>query len=401
MLVIVLFLISCDSDSYNSGFSSFGVFLFVIGFILVIAVVVALFYSNDDNNPIRQTNYNTSSSESYKKYANNQQIDDNSSLTVVGGFYRDRESRDYIESLQLYDEVFFLAEPDNEHDRNAVMVISSSGLHLGYVPRTMAGAFKYRLSNERLKGLVISLPNNYQFAIKVLPVDNLNIYNQAIANYLHNKETKIKASIDIQKFQFYSDLMVQSVNYYKSKQYSQVFEVLKPMIENDVKEYSFYKLLIFTYHCLGDYNSESIYLDKILSLERLDDKDFFNRRKYHVLRILGYIVNNEQIENVKVGVETTVLELDFFHRIVTLLSDVVDPNRIDFRDSKNLFAINLDGNIRKPICKLYLNNPARMFIGLMNGDGNILKIPIKNIEELDDIKDDLLMPIQQFLNTEN
>ena len=148
---------------------------------------------------------------------------------------------------------------------------------------------------------------------------------------------------------------------------------------------------------MADYDSELQYIDKYIESGKVKDKGFINRRKYQVLRLLGHLVSNDQIENEKAGVETTILELDFFNRIVSLLSDVVDPNRIDFRDSKGLFAVNLDSNIRRPICKLYLNDPDKMFIGLINDDGSILKTPITGIEELDDIKDELLSPIRQFL----
>lgn len=383
----------------NLKFIFMNVILIIVCVVFVIVFIAALAKSDNEDEPTRITDYRSSSSVDYVSYEKpvNYQKSEDDSLTVVGGFYRDWEARDFIEGLQPYDEVFFLAEPDNEHDRNAVMIISTTGLHLGYVPRSMAKSFKYRLIDKKLKGLVLDFPDNYQFKVKVLSVDNITAYNQAVANYLRSKETKIKETIDTQKYQFYSDLMSQAVNSYKRKQYSQVLEVLKPMIDEDIKGYYFLKLMIFTYHCMGDYKNESIYLDKILSLDKIENKEYFDRRKYHVLRVLGYIVSNEQIENVKAGVETTVLELDFFHRIVTLLSDVVDPNRIDFRDSKGLFAVNLDSNIRRPICKLYLNNPEKMFIGLMNEDNSVLKISINSIDELDGIKDELINPIKKLI----
>ena len=352
------------------------VVLIVVCVVVVIVFIAALSKSDEDDKPV-STGYNTSSSRSYVSYekpANYQRSDDDS-LTIVGGFYREWEARDYIEGLQPYDEVFFLAEPDNEYDKNAVMVISVTGLHLGYVPRSLAKSFKYKLAEKKLKGLVLGFPDNYQFNVKVLPV-----------------------TIDTQKYQFYSDLMSQAVNRYKRKQYSQVLEALKPMIDEGIKGYEFLRLMIYTYHCMGDYKNESIYLDKILSLDKIQNKEYFDRRKYHVLRVLGYIISDLQIENVKAGVETTVLELDYFNRIVSLLSDVVDPNRIDFRDSKGLFAVNLDNNIRRPICKLYLNNPEKMFIGLMNEDNSILKIPISSIDELDGVKDELIAPIKKYIN---
>lgn len=375
------------------------VVLIIVCVVIVIVFIVALSKSDNENKPV-STGYNTSSSRSYVSYEKpvNYQKSEDDSLTVVGGFYRDWVARDYIEGLQPYDEVFFLAEPDNEHDRNAVMVISTTGLHLGYVPRSMAKSFKYRLIDNKLKGMVLDFPDNYQFRVKVLSVDNITTYNQAVANYLRNKEIKVKETIDTQKYQFYSDLISQAVNKYKRKQYAQVLEVLKPMIDSNAQSYDFFKIMIYTYHCLGDYQNESIYLDKILSLDNNRDKEFFDRRKYHILRVLGYITSNEQIENVKVGIETTILELDFFHRVVSILSDIVDPNRIDYRDSKGLFAINLDSNIRKPICKLYLNNPDKMFIGLMNEDNSVLKISINRIDELDGIKDELISPIKRYIN---
>ena len=98
---------------------------------------------------------------------------------------------------------------------------------------------------------------------------------------------------------------------------------------------------------------------------------------------MGVIVSNDQIENEKAGVETTVLELDAFSIVVDILADVVDVNRIDFRDAQTLFSVNLDGNTRKPICKLYLNNIYKMYIGIIERDKSVSK---KQINSLDDIK---------------
>lgn len=371
------------------------IILIIIGIAIIIGFIIVL--SKSDNS--KKTNYKSSSSVHYSSHKNQTSYtSSDDSLTVVGGFYRDWEARNFIEKLSPEDEVYFLAEPENPYDRYAVMVISSTGLHLGYVPKSMAKTVFYRLADNKLKGTVISFPDKFQFKVKVDIVTDINIYNQAVAYYLNRKETCIKESFDLQKSQFFSELISQAISKYKRKHFTQVLEVLKPMINSNAQSYDFFKIMIYTYHCLGDYQNESIYLDKILSLDNNRDKEFFDRRKYHILRVLGYITSNEQIENVKAGVETTILELDFFHRIVSILSDIVDPNRIDYRDSKGLFAINLDSNIRKPICKLYLNNPSKMFIGLINEDNSVLKISINDIDELNSIKEELLKPIEKCLN---
>lgn len=380
------------------------VILVIIICIVVVIIFIAALSKSDNGDKHVDSGYNKSSSSvkyvSYEKPVDYHIYDDDA-LTVVGGFYRDWVSRDFINNLQPGDEVFFLAEPGNEYDRNAVMVISVTGLHLGYVPRSMAKSFKYRLIDNKLKGVVLGFPDNFQFRVRVFPVDDINHYNKAVSSYLHSKETIVKETINIQKNQFYSDLISQAVMRYKRQQFSKVIEILKPMIDEDAKSFSMLRLLIYTYHSSCDYKNESVCLDKILALQNIENKDYFERRKYHVLRVLGCIVSNEQIENVKEGVETTVLELDFFHRIVKILSDKVDPNRIDFRDSKGLFAVNLDSNIRRPICKLYLNNPDKMFIGIMNDDNSILKIPISSIDELNSIKEELYNPIEKYLKDDN
>lgn len=118
-------------------------------------------------------------------------------------------------------------------------------------------------------------------------------------------------------------------------------------------------------------------------LNNCADKLFWKRRKFHILRAIGDIVSDDQIESERADVETTILELDAFNVVVDILSEVVDVNRVDFRDAKSLFSVNLDSNMRKPICKLYLNNIYKMYIGIMERDKSVSK---KQINSLDDIK---------------
>ena len=108
---------------------------------------------------------------------------------------------------------------------------------------------------------------------------------------------------------------------------------------------------------------------------------------------MGVIVDNAQIEAEKVGVETTVLELDGYAVVEDILRDIVDPNRIDFRDSKTLFSINLD-NSRKPICKFYFNNPNKMYIGLI--EDKVVKYPISCIEDIKQYADKLRILVTKY-----
>lgn len=86
-----------------------------------------------------------------------------------------------------------------------------------------------------------------------------------------------------------------------------------------------------------------------------------------------------QIEQSKVV--TTEEELEGFMIIKTILRQKVSVNRITYRDAQTYFAVLLDDNNRKSICRLYLNGTKKY---LLTFDEN--KKEIKNeITSLDDI----------------
>lgn len=323
-------------------------------------------------------------------------------ISIVGGFYRSWEAKQCIRKLYACETVFLKEEPDNPYDPNAIMVLSKKGLHIGYVSKYDIQTVKNRMSEGLVKGSVYdTMDSRYEYLITLLPMEEGDEeYNNAIYFFNERKkkeEDTIKINRLRDKLNFNNALFL-SERYVSSKNYSSIYRMMKPIFDANVQNDRCYLFMILSCHYLRDYESELKYIDKYIDTGNVYDIGFFNRRKYQVLRLLGHLVSNDQIENEKAGVETTILELDFFNSIVSLLSDVVDPNRIDFRDGKSLFSVNLDSNVRRPICKLYLNNPDKMFIGLINDDGSVLKVQINDIADLDELKDDLLKPINKFLN---
>lgn len=327
-------------------------------------------------------------------------------ISIVGGFYRSWEAKQCIRKLYACETVFLKEEPDNPYDPNAIMVLSKKGLHIGYVSKYDIQTVKTRMSEGLVKGSVYdTMDSRYEYLITLLPMEEGDEeYNNAI--YFFNERKRIEVEnrkkTELRKELGIDDIVVLAADdLLPKKKYSSILRLLKPVFDADAQDGNCYELMIYCCHYMQDYESELKYIDKSIESGQFNDRAFLNRRKYQVLRLLGHLVSNDQIENEKAGVETTILELDFFNRIVSILSDVVDPNRIDFRDSKGLFAVNLDNNIRRPICKLYLNNPDKMFIGLINEDGSLLKVRITDISELDELKDDLLRPINKFLDKPN
>ena len=80
-------------------------------------------------------------------------------------------------------------------------------------------------------------------------------------------------------------------------------------------------------------------------------------------------------------IETTQEELEAFVIVKSILRQKIDFKRINYRDAQSYFAILLDDNNRKPICRLYLNGNKKYFVTL---DEN--KKEVKNeLISLDDI----------------
>ena len=80
-------------------------------------------------------------------------------------------------------------------------------------------------------------------------------------------------------------------------------------------------------------------------------------------------------------INTTEEELEAFMIVKTILRQKISVNRVTYRDAQSYFAIFLDDNNRKPICRLYLNGNKR-FIGLLDENKKETKAEIQSIDEL-------------------
>ncbi|CAA9588525.1 Prophage Lp2 protein 6 [uncultured Synechococcales cyanobacterium] len=82
-----------------------------------------------------------------------------------------------------------------------------------------------------------------------------------------------------------------------------------------------------------------------------------------------------------IGVITTEEELEGFHIVKAVLREAVDIKRIHSKDTKSYFAVLLDGNTWKTICRLYFNSKQK-YIGLFDKDKKEIKTPISSLEDL-------------------
>lgn len=379
----------------------------MVGVIIIVGIVIAIAYlvfndnnTKEQNEPVyKKVDYSTSSSSSsYSSY----RIGDNYSsdeIKVVGGFYRSNEAKSFLRNeLSVGDHVFFIPEPNNKYDKNAVMVISSDGLHIGYIPKYDAPDVKRKLLFEPIYGWVSeSTDRCYEFLIDIESVTDMEEYNNAMEAYNNRKRREQDRADYIEKIvtlNFYEGLHDARLKYDQGL-YDEAEQILKPFFENRIQDNTCYALQISIHHIRKEYEAEERLIDKFFEYDNITENERMSlkHRKYHILRQMGVIVDNAQIEAEKVGVETTVLELDGYAVVEDILRDIVDPNRIDFRDSKTLFSINLD-NSRKPICKFYFNNPNKMYIGLI--EDKVVKYPISCIEDIKQYADKLRILVTKY-----
>ncbi|MGN1401267.1 MAG: type I restriction endonuclease [Bacillus sp. (in: firmicutes)] len=109
---------------------------------------------------------------------------------------------------------------------------------------------------------------------------------------------------------------------------------------------------------------------------------------------------DEQGEHDKSGsaeetlIVTTEEEIEGYVLIKIILSDQVDANRIFYRDNKSYFNVLLDDNIRKWICRLFLNNNNKT---IQLNDEARTTYKIDNVNDILQYKEQIKDVSRQFL----
>lgn len=106
--------------------------------------------------------------------------------------------------------------------------------------------------------------------------------------------------------------------------------------------------------------------------------------------------DNESItKNAKI--ETTQEEIEGFLIVKTILRQRVDCSRIAHRDAQSYFAILLDDNNRKTICRLYLSGSKKYFATLDDSKKEIKK-EISSIDDVFGFADELFEIVDRYDN---
>lgn len=102
----------------------------------------------------------------------------------------------------------------------------------------------------------------------------------------------------------------------------------------------------------------------------------------------------EAQENPASNIVTTEEELEGFYIVKSILRQSVDAKRITYRDAQSYFAILLDDNNRKTICRLHLN--SKKAIVILDENKKEIKHEINSIDEIFKYSEVLIKTVERL-----
>jgi hypothetical protein len=111
---------------------------------------------------------------------------------------------------------------------------------------------------------------------------------------------------------------------------------------------------------------------------------------------LGNELTKKDIDN-EHKISTTEEELEGYAIIKSMLRQKIDINRISHKDSQTYFAIILDNNIRKTICRLYFNR-TKKYICTFNEQKEEVKFELSCLDDIYNYQENLMNTIERFDN---
>ncbi|MEA2032868.1 MAG: type I restriction enzyme HsdR N-terminal domain-containing protein [Euryarchaeota archaeon] len=88
------------------------------------------------------------------------------------------------------------------------------------------------------------------------------------------------------------------------------------------------------------------------------------------------------------GIVTTEEEIESFHIVRAILHEIIDPERVVLKDTRSYCNVLLDNNVRKPICRFYLDTKKK-YVGFFDESKKEEKIPIDKLSEIYNYADKL------------
>lgn len=253
-------------------------------------------------------------------------------------------------------------------------------------------------------------------------LENLDPHNSQLFRYFHTTDAKFGLLTNGLTYRFYTDLME------KNKMDSTPFFEFKitEIKGAEVAELRKFHKSYFDVENITNTASELKYLNELKSLvikELATPSEnfvtFFTRQVYPgqinakikeqftpiVKRAFNQVVSDsindrlksaldqekkaevDEVENSEAAnktsitnVQTTEEEIEGYFIVKSILRNAIDPKRITHRDAQSYFAILLDDNNRKTICRLYLGN--KKYIAVLDDNKKEIRHEISSVDEI-------------------
>ena len=108
---------------------------------------------------------------------------------------------------------------------------------------------------------------------------------------------------------------------------------------------------------------------------------------------------HETVIGADTGIVTTQDEIDGCNIIKAIATELVAPERVVMRDAKSYCAVLFDDNNRKPLARLFFNNPAKLAVVFFDGPQEE-KIFIEKVSDIYSHKDRILNTIKKYNDDE-
>jgi hypothetical protein len=263
---------------------------------------------------------------------------------------------------------------------------------------------------------------------------NLNIHDGQLLRYFHVSKAKFGILTNGISYRFYSDLV--EPNKMDEKPFLE-FNI-NELRENQIEELKKFHKTVFDADSITNTASELKFTNEIKHLfqNELTNpsndfvkhfakqvypsvvtakvlEQFTNLTKKSIQQFISELIterlktalskedeNNKEIEEINTSendskIITTDEELEGFMIIKSILRQAIPVSRITYRDAQSYFAILLDDNNRKPICRLYLNG-SKKFIATFDEQKKEMKNEIETLENIFDYADTLIQTIENY-----
>ena len=98
----------------------------------------------------------------------------------------------------------------------------------------------------------------------------------------------------------------------------------------------------------------------------------------------------------EVAIETTEEEIEGFHIVKSIVREIVDPGRVFIRDTRGYCNVLLDDTNRKPICRMFFNDPEHKYFATINDDKSLEKHAINNLNDIYNLSDRLKRTVYMY-----